>query len=101
VILKFSWHGRWRGPLAGAAFKLEGARSDAVLVLGLDTSLRSRPARKTEGCSPTATVMRITDPARHIRRATTAAPYDWGLFLPLSHNARLTPPANFRALAGQ
>ena len=78
-----------------ARLKLEGARSDADLVLGLDTSLIA--AAKETGLFATATVDADYDlPVTW--EDDSFAPYDWGYFA-FVHNADLTPPANFRALA--
>ena len=78
-----------------ARLKLEGARSDADLVLGLDTSLIA--AAKETGLFAPATVNADYDlPVTW--QDDNFAPYDWGYFA-FVHNADLTPPANFRALA--
>tara|TARA_R110002110_G_scaffold8817_8_gene43955 strand:+ start:190 stop:1167 length:978 start_codon:yes stop_codon:yes gene_type:complete len=78
-----------------ARLKLEGARSDADLVLGLDTSLIA--AAKETGLFAAATVDADYDlPVTW--EDDSFAPYDWGYFA-FVHNADLTPPANFRALA--
>ena len=77
-----------------ARLKLEGARSDADLVLGLDTSLIA--AAKETGLFATATVDADYDlPVTW--EDDSFAPYDWGYFA-FVHNKGLTPPANFKAL---
>ncbi len=90
--LKFVGNGD--GAALLARLKLEGARTDADLVLGLDTSLIAA-ARETGLFAETdvnavyALPIEWTD--------STFAPYDWGYFA-FVHNTDLTPPANFRAL---
>lgn len=90
--LKFVGNGD--GAALLARLKLEGARSEADLVLGLDTSLIA--AAKETGLF---TVTEVTaDYALPIEWTdTTFAPYDWGYFA-FVHNTDLTPPANFKAL---
>jgi thiamine transport system substrate-binding protein len=90
--LKFVGNGD--GAALLARLKLEGARSDADLVLGLDTSLIAAAAEtglfaETEVSAEYALPIAWTD--------TTFAPYDWGYFA-FVHNKDLTPPANFKAL---
>lgn len=78
-----------------ARLKLEGARSDADLVLGLDTSLIA--AAKDTGLFAPTTVTADYD----LPIAWTDdifAPYDWGYFA-FVHGTDLTPPTNFKALA--
>lgn len=77
-----------------ARLKLEGARSDADVVMGLDTSLIN--AAKDTGLFAETPVeaeydlpLTWTDPV--------FAPYDWGYFA-FVHNTDLDAPANFRAL---
>ena len=78
-----------------ARIKLEGARSDADVVLGLDTNLTA--AAKETGLfashSVTADYMlpiEWTD--------STFVPFDWGYFA-FVHNADVIVPTNFKALA--
>ncbi len=78
-----------------ARLKLEGARSEADIVLGLDTSLIA--AAKDTGLFATHSV--TADYTLPIAWSDdTFAPYDWGYFA-FVHNVEMTPPANFRALA--
>lgn len=77
-----------------ARLKLEGARSDADVVMGLDTSLIAAAKEtglftETEVSADYALPIAWTD--------TTFAPYDWGYFA-FVHNKDLTAPANFKAL---
>lgn len=90
--LKFVGNGD--GAALLARLKLEGARSEADLVLGLDTSLVAAAKEtglftETEVTADYALPIEWTD--------TTFAPYDWGYFA-FVHNTDLTPPANFKAL---
>ena len=77
-----------------ARLKLEGARSDADVVLGLDTSLIAA-AKETGLFAETpvqaeyALPVEWTDPV--------FAPYDWGYFA-FVHNKDLTPPSDFKVL---
>ncbi|MBD3664988.1 thiamine ABC transporter substrate binding subunit [Sulfitobacter aestuariivivens] len=78
-----------------ARLKLEGARSEADVVLGLDTSLIA--AAKDTGLFTETQVS--ADYALPIEWTdSTFAPYDWGYFA-FVHNTDLTPPATFKALA--
>ncbi|MEW9920036.1 thiamine ABC transporter substrate binding subunit [Marimonas sp. MJW-29] len=90
--LKFVGNGD--GAALLARLKLEGARSEADLVLGLDTGLIAAAKEtglfsETEVSADYALPIEWTD--------STFAPYDWGYFA-FVHNTYLTPPANFRAL---
>jgi thiamine transport system substrate-binding protein len=74
-----------------ARIKLEGARSDADVVLGLDTNLTA--AAKATGLFATHSV--TADYTLPIEwNDDTFAPYDWGYFA-FVHNADVTAPANF------
>ena len=78
-----------------ARVKLEGARSDADVVLGLDTNLTAA-AQETglfaeHGISADYSLPLAWDDA-------TFAPYDWGYFA-FVHDADLAAPSNFKALA--
>ncbi|MCX8226569.1 MAG: thiamine ABC transporter substrate binding subunit [Sulfitobacter sp.] len=78
-----------------ARLRLEGARSDADVVVGLDTSLIAT-AKKT-GLFAATTV--TADYDLPIAWADDSfVPYDWGYFA-FVHGTDLTPPANFKALA--
>lgn len=78
-----------------ARLKLEGARSEADVVLGLDTNLVA--AAKETGLFATHSV--TADYTLPVAWADdTFVPFDWGYFA-FVHNADMTPPANFRALA--
>ena len=78
-----------------ARLRLEGARSDADVVVGLDTSLIAT-AKKT-GLFAATTV--TADYNLPIAWADDSfVPYDWGYFA-FVHGTDLTPPANFKALA--
>lgn len=77
-----------------ARLKLEGARTEADLVMGLDTSLIA--AAKETGLFRET----VLDAAYTLPVAWTDpvfAPYDWGYFA-FVHDKTLTPPANFKAL---
>jgi thiamine transport system substrate-binding protein len=77
-----------------ARLKLEGARSDADIVLGLDTGLIA--AAKETGLFTTTKVS--ANYALPIEWTDdTFAPYDWGYFA-FVHGTDITPPANFKAL---
>ena len=78
-----------------ARVKLEGARSDADVVLGLDTNLTAA-AQETglfaeHGISADYSLPLAWDDA-------TFAPYDWGYFA-FVHNADAAAPGDFKALA--
>ncbi|MFK7838641.1 MAG: thiamine ABC transporter substrate binding subunit [Sulfitobacter sp.] len=77
-----------------ARLKLEGARSDADLVLGLDTSLIAA-AKDTGLFADTAVTADFALPIDWTD--ATFAPYDWGYFA-FVHNKDVTPPATFKAL---
>ena len=78
-----------------ARLKLEGARSDADLVLGLDTSLIA--AAKETGLFAASNVSAEYDlPIAWTEE--TFVPYDWGYFA-FVHDASLTAPTSFAALA--
>ncbi len=77
-----------------ARLKLEGARSDADMVLGLDTSLIAA-AKETGLFVPTKVEAEYTLPIEWTD--DTFAPYDWGYFA-FVHNKDVTPPANFKDL---
>jgi len=78
-----------------ARLKLEGARTDADVVMGLDTALIAA-AKETGLFTETAVSadyalpVEWTDPV--------FAPYDWGYFA-FVHNKDLDAPANFKELA--
>jgi len=77
-----------------ARLKLEGARSDADVVMGLDTGLIA--AAKETGLFTTTDVS--ADYALPVEWADdTFAPYDWGYFA-FVHNTDFTPPTDFKAL---
>ncbi|TNJ45137.1 thiamine ABC transporter substrate binding subunit [Phaeobacter sp. B1627] len=77
-----------------ARIKLEGARSEADIVLGLDTNLTAA-ARDTGLFAPVAVEADYALPMAW--QDDTFAPYDWGYFA-FVHNADADAPANFRAL---
>jgi thiamine transport system substrate-binding protein len=90
--LKFVGNGD--GAALIARLKLEGARTDADVVLGLDTNLIAAAKEtglfaETPVTADYALPMPWTD--------TTFAPYDWGYFA-FVHNTDMTPPTNFKAL---
>ena len=78
-----------------ARIKLEGARSEADIVLGLDTNLTAAAA-ETGLFAPHGVVAEFdlpiawTDP--------NFVPFDWGYFA-FVHNTDVTAPSNFRELA--
>jgi thiamine transport system substrate-binding protein len=77
-----------------ARLKLEGARSDADVVMGLDTSLIAA-AKETGLFAETAV---SADYALPIEWSDTVfAAYDWGYFA-FVHNKDLSAPTNFKAL---
>ncbi|TNF58186.1 MAG: thiamine ABC transporter substrate binding subunit [Rhodobacteraceae bacterium] len=78
-----------------ARVKLEGARTDADIVLGLDTNLTAA-AVETGLFAPHSVTADYDLPVAW--DDATFVPYDWGYFA-FVHNAELAAPANFRALA--
>lgn len=90
---------RFTGTSDGAALlarlQLEGTKTGADVVLGLDTSLTAAATATglfaPHGQSPSLTLPIAWDDAAFL-------PYDWGWFA-FVHNKTLTPPANFEALA--
>lgn len=78
-----------------ARLKLEGARSDADIVLGLDTNLLVA-AKETGLFAAHSVSADYTLPVSW--SDDTFAPYDWGYFA-FVHNTDTTAPTNFRALA--
>ncbi|MEO9819142.1 MAG: thiamine ABC transporter substrate binding subunit [Paracoccaceae bacterium] len=78
-----------------ARLKLEGARSDADIVLGLDTNLTAAAAET--GLFAQHSVK--ADYALPIEWTdTTFVPFDWGYFA-FVHNADATAPTDFKSLA--
>ncbi|KIN74297.1 thiamine ABC transporter substrate binding subunit [Sulfitobacter guttiformis] len=77
-----------------ARLKLEGERSDADVVMGLDTSLIAA-AKETGLFAETAVEAEYTLPIAWADPVFAA--YDWGYFA-FVHNKDLIPPANFTAL---
>ncbi len=77
-----------------ARLKLEGARTEADIVLGLDTNLTA--AAKETGMFADHSVSGAFDLPVDWSDATFV-PYDWGYFA-FVHNADATPPTNFKAL---
>ncbi len=77
-----------------ARLKLEGARSEADVVLGLDTSLIAA-AKATELFAPTTISADYALPIAW--DDGIFVPYDWGYFA-FVYNKGLTPPTDFRAL---
>ena len=75
--------------------RLEGANSDADIVLGLDTNLVTA-AKDTGLFAPHAVSAEFTLPVEW--SDDTFVPYDWGYFA-FVHNADADVPANFRELA--
>lgn len=78
-----------------ARIKLEGARSDADIVLGLDTNL-TEAAVETGLFAPHAVSASYTLPVPW--NDPIFVPYDWGYFA-FVHEADATAPSDFRALA--
>ncbi len=78
-----------------ARVRLEGANTDADIVLGLDTNLVTA-ARDTGLFVPHAVEANFTLPVDWAD--DTFVPYDWGYFA-FVHNADAAAPANFKALA--
>lgn len=78
-----------------ARIKLEGARSEADVVLGLDTNLTA--AAKATGLFAEHSVS--ADYSLPVEwNDATFVPYDWGYFA-FVHNADAAAPADFKALA--
>ena len=78
-----------------ARVKLEGARSDADIVLGLDTNLTAAAA-ETGLFAPSGVRAEYALPVSWEDRLFV--PYDWGYFA-FVHNADAAAPADFKALA--
>ncbi|MCV6584466.1 MAG: thiamine ABC transporter substrate binding subunit [Marinibacterium sp.] len=78
-----------------ARIKLEGARSDADVVLGLDTNL-TEAAAQTGLFAPHEVSANFAVPSDWVSPLFT--PYDWGYFA-FVHNADQDVPSNFRDLA--
>lgn len=78
-----------------ARIKLEGARSDADVVLGLDTNLTAAAA-ETGLFAPHSVEAEYDLPIAW--SDATFVPYDWGYFA-FVHNADADAPANFKDLA--
>jgi thiamine transport system substrate-binding protein len=78
-----------------ARVKLEGARSDADIVLGLDTNLTAAAA-ETGLFAPSGVRAEYALPVSW--EDPLFVPYDWGYFA-FVHNADAAAPADFRALA--
>jgi thiamine transport system substrate-binding protein len=77
-----------------ARIKLEGARTDADVVLGLDTNLTAG-AMATELFAPHAVSAEFSLPIAW--NDATFVPYDWGYFA-FVHKVGLDAPANLKAL---
>lgn len=77
-----------------ARLKLEGARTEADIVLGLDTNLTAAAA-ETGLFAPHSVSADYAVPGGW--SDPLFAPYDWGYFA-FVHNADLDAPSNFRAL---
>lgn len=77
-----------------ARIKLEGERSDADIVLGLDTNLTAA-AKETGLFAPMSVTAEYALPIEW--KDTHFAPYDWGYFA-FVHNADADVPSNFKAL---
>jgi len=78
-----------------ARVKLEGARSDADIVLGLDTNLTAAAA-ETGLFAPSGVRAEYALPVSW--EDPLFVPYDWGYFA-FVHNADAAAPADFKALA--
>jgi len=78
-----------------ARLKLEGVRSDADIVLGLDTSLVAA-AKETELFAPSGLEADYDLPITW--EDDVFVPYDWGYFA-FVHSTDLTAPTDFKALA--
>ncbi|GHC30719.1 MULTISPECIES: thiamine ABC transporter substrate binding subunit [Gemmobacter] len=79
-----------------ARVQLEGARTDADVVLGLDTNLTAA-ARETGLFAPHGQAPELDLPVAF--EDANFVPYDWGWFA-FVHNRTLDAPKNFRDLAG-
>lgn len=77
-----------------ARLRLEGARTDADIVLGLDTALIAT-AKETGLFTDTAIEADYTLPIEWID--SVFVPYDWGYFA-FVHNADFAAPTDFKAL---
>ncbi|NIZ13471.1 thiamine ABC transporter substrate binding subunit [Phaeobacter sp. HF9A] len=77
-----------------ARVKLEAARSDADVVLGLDTNLTAA-ARETGLFAPVSVAADYAMPLAW--KDEMFVPYDWGYFA-FVHNADAAAPTNFKAL---
>lgn len=77
-----------------ARIKLEGERSDADIVLGLDTNLTAA-AKETGLFAPMSVAAEYALPIEW--NDTHFVPYDWGYFA-FVHNADADVPSNFKAL---
>ena len=75
--------------------RLEGVKSDADIVLGLDTNLIAA-ARETDLFAPHDVTAEYSMPIAW--NDDTFVPYDWGYFA-FVHNADAPAPSDFRALA--
>lgn len=78
-----------------ARLKLEGARTDADIVMGLDTSLIAA-AKETGLFAPADVDVEYDLPIAWTDE--TFVPYDWGYFA-FVYNKGIMPPHNFRELA--
>ncbi len=78
-----------------ARLRLEGARSDADVVMGLDTSLIAT-AKETDLFAPITVTADYNLPIAW--NEDHFAPYDWGYFA-FIYNKGVNPPRNFRELA--
>lgn len=79
-----------------ARLRLEGARSDIDIVLGLDTNLTAAAAETGLFAKHGVAVPELDLPIAW--EDETFLPYDWGYFA-FVHDTDLEPPASFRALA--
>ena len=77
-----------------ARIKLEGPRTDADIVLGLDTNLTAAAA-ETELFAPHSVTADYALPIEWTD--STFVPFDWGYFA-FVHNADATTPTDFKAL---
>ena len=78
-----------------ARLKLEGSRTDADIILGLDTNLTAAAA-ETGLFAPISVTANYTVPGGWAD--PLFAPFDWGYFA-FVKNAEIESPTNFRALA--